>query len=290
MSISPRPYPLGTREDIDPAPPPAILQAFGVDGDPILLGGGEGRSFRVGDAVFKPARDPIEAEWSLQVMAHLASMQTPNFRVPTPLQASNNQCVFEGWTASEFVSGVDKIEGRWEELLDVSRALHEALRDVPKPEFMADRSHIWAKADRVAWGEASIEISSPLRQVFKDLMALRQDVDAKSQVIHGDLTGNVLFEETLPPVVIDFSPYWRPAEFADAIIVADGLLDHNQSRELVRLNGTSKFCLQMVVRALIFRLVSESELSVVRGIMSEAGVRRFDKALGIVQAELAMAE
>lgn len=42
--------------------------------------------------------------------------------------------------------------------------------------------------------------------------------------IHGDLTGNVLFAAGRAPAVIDFSPYWRPPVFAEAIVVADGLL------------------------------------------------------------------
>lgn len=50
---------------------------------------------------------------------------------------------------------------------------------------------------------------------------MKQDA---AQLIHGDLTGNVLFAADEAPAVIDFSPYWRPPVFAEAVVVADGLL------------------------------------------------------------------
>ncbi len=35
-------------------------------------------------------------------------------------------------------------------------------------------------------------------------------MQAPPQLVHGDLTGNLLFHTSLPPAVIDLSPYWRP--------------------------------------------------------------------------------
>jgi len=43
------------------------------------------------------------------------------------------------------------------------------------------------------------------------------------QVIDGDLSGNVLFASGQVPAVIDFVPYWRPAGFSLAIVVADAV-------------------------------------------------------------------
>ena len=39
---------------------------------------------------------------------------------------------------------------------------------------------------------------------------MRSPIVTTSQLIHGDLTENILFAEGLSPAVIDFSPYWRP--------------------------------------------------------------------------------
>ncbi|MHB8449120.1 MAG: hypothetical protein ACYDAQ_01410 [Mycobacteriales bacterium] len=59
----------------------------------------------------------------------------------------------------------------------------------------------------------------------------RQPVNARGQLIHVSLTGNVLIHPELPPAIIDLSPYWRPPAFASAIVVAGALVwdDANES-------------------------------------------------------------
>ena len=49
-------------------------------------------------------------------------------------------------------------------------------------------------------------------------LADRRDVRTASQVVHGDLFGNVLFAGDAPPAVIDITPYWRPAGWAVGVI------------------------------------------------------------------------
>jgi hypothetical protein len=48
-------------------------------------------------------------------------------------------------------------------------------------------------------------------------------MQVSSQLIHGDFTANVLLAADQPQCVIDFSPYWRPAEFALGVVVGDAL-------------------------------------------------------------------
>ncbi|MEK8145735.1 hypothetical protein NKH18_44060 [Streptomyces sp. M10(2022)] len=67
------------------------------------------------------------------------------------------------------------------------------------------------------------------------LQSLREAVDAPDRLVHGDLTGNVLFAPGLSPAVIDFSAYWRPVAYADAVVAVDGLLWHGADRELADL-------------------------------------------------------
>jgi hypothetical protein len=151
-------------------------------------------------------------------------------------------------------------------------------------------------SNRVAWSEASVSITPPLRDLYNELLLLRQPLNppSQSQIIHGDLTGNVLFPssdtEGLLPAVIDFSPYFRPPEFADAVIVADGLLYHSQGQELVELAGTSEMRLQMLVRAIIFRLVARSELAGEKGeVEEEEELGEFEGAVGVVKGFLSKA-
>ncbi|MEV4065426.1 TIGR02569 family protein [Nonomuraea dietziae] len=239
-------------------PPQSVLDAFGVAGTPVPLPGGEGRSVRVGGAVFKPVDDPEEAEWCASVMA---GFQGDRVRVPRPLRSELGGFVVDGWAAAEFVEGKPGPGGRWPELFAASKGFHEALGGVERPGFLERRTHPWAVADRVAWGAATVVEPMPgLRGLLDRLIALRRPLHARSQVIHGDLAGNVLFADGVDPVVIDFSPYWRPPAYGEAVAVVDGLLWWEAGREVVELAGRGDDFAQLLVRALIFRSVTLDEL------------------------------
>src|SRR5262249_21720456 len=82
-------------------------------------------------------------------------------------------------------------------------------------------------------------------------------VTAPSQLIHGDLTGNVLFDNRQPPAIIDFSPYWRPTAYASAIVIADALIWEGADRQVLdAITDIGDFG-QYLVRALIFRAVTD---------------------------------
>ncbi|KKZ66531.1 hypothetical protein EMCG_01126 [[Emmonsia] crescens] len=237
--------------------------------------------------------------------------------------------VGDSWTAARVIPGrPDPGAGRWKEILRASRALHRDLRDLfggvrlfEAPSFMRQRDDRWAKGDRVAWemeearniidvdvdagtnnaGESGI-VEEGYRDIFRQIRSLREPVEltmSASQLVHGDLAGNVLFtdykseysagnrvdeeQEEQVSGIIDFSLYFRPVEFAEAIIVADGLLWYDAGEELIRLVGEDRYRLQMLVRALIFRLVASSEGERETGVVDEAERDRFKRALGIVR-------
>jgi hypothetical protein len=190
-------------------PPPAVLDAFGVNGAPVPLVGGQGRSVLVGGFVFKPAEGAEdEVEWAASLFEKL--MPGSGFRVPLPFRATDGRSVVDGWTASEFLCGESGPQGHW-----AGRAFHAALRQLSRPGFLDRHTHPWAVGDRVAWGEQDMDVIEDLAAPFSALLALRRPVEQDAaQLIHGDLTGNVLFARGEVPVVIDFSPYWRPPLFA----------------------------------------------------------------------------
>ena len=103
------------------------------------------------------------------------------------------------------------------------RRFHRAVAGLPRPAFIAARTDPWTIGDRVAWGEAPLEPYGHIDQIARLADVLEPLTDA-SQLIHGDLTGNILFDDALPPAVIDVSLYWRPPSFASAIVVADALV------------------------------------------------------------------
>jgi hypothetical protein len=88
------------------------------------------------------------------------------------------------------------------------------------------------------------------------MVSALRPVGGRRQIIHGDLTGNVLFDDQLPPLVIDPSLYWRPPLFASAVVVADALVFEGAPRELVAVLGAEPEASQYLLRALIFRAVA----------------------------------
>ena len=78
-----------------------------------------------------------------------------------------------------------------------------------------------------------------------------------SQLIHGDLGGNVLFADGEPPAVIDFSPYWRPAGLALAVAAVDALTWSGADPAILDdLAGLPELD-QLLARAHVGRLVTE---------------------------------
>ncbi|MFC9176550.1 MULTISPECIES: phosphotransferase [Streptomyces] len=242
-----------------PLPPQSVLDAFGLRGTPEPLTGGQGRSVRVGGAVLKPAEGTEgESEWAVSLFERLP--RGAGFRVPRPLRSAEGAGVVDGWTAAEFMDGRPGPSGQWPGVVAAGRAFHAALREEPRPGFLARRTHPWAVADRVAWGEEEADIVAELAEPFGRLLALRRPVEAAPQIVHGDLAGNVLFAPGQDPVIIDFSPYWRPALYAEAVVIGDGLLWYGPAPALTAGGGGDPRWRQMLVRALIFRLVALSGL------------------------------
>jgi uncharacterized protein (TIGR02569 family) len=234
-------------------PPLSVLSAFGVVGHATALKGGQESSWLVGDAVFKPLDlSKRELEWQAEV---LASLSCDSFRVACPLRAQDGSLVVDGWCAWERVEGRHET-GRWSEVIAVGERFHAALVGVPRPEFIARRTDPWAIGDRVAWGELPPKNFARVKHLQRLVAALRP-VEASPQLIHGDLTGNVLFAENVPPAIIDFSPYWRPAPFGSAIVVADALVWEDADERVFEAVEHIEGFDQYLLRALIYRAVTD---------------------------------
>ncbi len=83
--------------------------------------------------------------------------------------------------------------------------------------------------------------------------------DRANQLIHGDLTGNILFDDALAPAVIDVSLCWRPPAFASAIVVADALVWEGADETLLAAVAHLDRFEQFLARALIYRIVAAVE-------------------------------
>ena len=263
------------------APSPRVLAAFGARGEPEPLAGGEGTSWRVGDVVLKPLQRYSSVEEAEFHAALFESIETDGFRVPRQRCARDGSLVVDGWTAAEHLPGRHEAR-RWADIVAVGERLHEAVAHVPRPAFVARRTDRWAIGDRVAWGELPVEDFLHVKHLGRLAAALRP-VGAPSQLVHGDLTGNVLFHPTLPPAVIDFAPYWRPVAFASAVVVGDALLWEGADETLLeRVSHIDDFG-QYLLRALIYRAVVD------RMVHEHEPVRADDEDFFLPPVELALA-
>ncbi len=235
-------------------PPPAVLAAFGVARQPLtLLPGGQGTSWRAGDLVLKPANvSPAELSWNAGVYSRISG---DGFRIARTLTAADGTACVAGWCATQWVAGQHEPR-RWADIIAVGGRYHAALARLCRPAFLAGRDSPWAIGDLVAWGERPAAGFDQVPHIRRLLAALRP-VTEPSQLIHGDLGGNVLFHSSLPPAIIDFSPYWRPVAFASAIVVADALVwEGADAGILAAVSHLSNFG-QYLIRALIYRMVTE---------------------------------
>jgi len=232
------------------APPPEVLDAFGVRGSqPVPLSGGEGKAFGADDLVLKPCDDAVEWAWLGDV---LPTLEQHGFRLAPPVQAQDGRWIVEGWSAQPRVEG--EHAEQWDDVVAVGELFHAQTVGLSRPVFLDARTHPWSVGDRVAWEEVASPVEHPL---LDRVVALRRPLKLPAQVIHGDLTENVLFADGLAPAIIDITPYFRPASFASAVVIGDAVRWHDADPEpLLDVVHADPDFPQLFVRAVIYRLVT----------------------------------
>ena len=248
-------------------PPAAVIRAFngGAPGSLVRLPGGQGGSWRAGDVVLKLAGPDSAAPWLGPALQDMPS--NPGFRLARPLVSRRGTWTVQGWEATEWLAGRHQ-PGRWRDAIAVSEAFHHAVREhvLERPAAIAS-SNAWGVGDRVAWREEEPGPLHPLAAAtLARLGALLGEpwTGPAAQLIHGDLgAGNILFadEQGLAPAVLDISPYWRPAGFALAVLVADALAWEGAppalGREFLARPGQPR---QLLARAVAYRAVAAARL------------------------------
>ena len=240
---------------IEDAPDDQVLAAFGLSGEPVILEGGMAPVYLVNDTVLKRVDSVDEAVWRSELFLRL---DEKGFRLPAPVPTVAGAWIADGWVASRHLVGRHDAS-RWPQLVTASRAFHAALSRESRPAFLDQVDHRWARAHRVAWGEAEIEMPEDVARRVYALRAMAVPVTEVSQLIHTDLAGNVLFAGDEPPGILDFSPWWAPVGYAEGILMTDALLWYGADSSVVSLVSDRASFPQMLVRACIFRLVALSE-------------------------------
>ena len=222
----------------------------------MALVGGEGVAFRVGDIVLKWTRDAREAAW---VQGLLARLGPEGYRIADPVATLEGEWTHDGWTASAFIADLRPAAPAWEAIAEVGLRFAddaEPERDTGR-EALSRRTHRWAVADRVAWGAAEVDLSAEATAIVDRLGALLAETEPGEHVVHGDLSGNVFFDPSDVPVILDVSPYLRPRRWGSALVVADAVLWNGEPPSLAESFAADALDLDLLGRALIFRLVAE---------------------------------
>lgn len=265
-----------------------VLDLFAVPGPVRPLPGGQGGSVVAGDLVLSPGRDPVLADWLSPPLARLAveldGAAARSLRVAVPVPARDGSWVVDGWAASRYEPDTTACHDL-SVLVATGRLLHAHFaRSFQQRPPLEERTDPWAVAERLAFAtpEALGDAVAPhdprhglLTEVATSLeLALvgngpgtgngRGAVaaagggppPAPDQLVHGDLAGNVLLDARGVPVVIDVSPYWRPALWAEAVCVLDAVLWLGAEPDALEEWGTGAGR-EAMVRAIAFRVLSD---------------------------------
>ena len=253
-------------------PPDHVLDLFAAEGVLEPLVGGQGTSWRAGDLVLKPGHDESGA-WLAPVQARLAvrlDEEVPrSVRLALPVPARDGSLGVDGWAATRFEGGTTPCRDL-AALRATAHLLHARLASaVPeRPAGLDDRTGQWADAERAAYDperalRAAADRPEPgLADLVGELVAgldpgtLDHGDLGREQLVHADLSGNVLLDATGVPFVIDFSPSWRSPLWAEAICVLDAVLWLDADDRVLDewRTGAQR---QAMLRAALFRVLSD---------------------------------
>ncbi|MFB7251638.1 hypothetical protein [Microbacterium sp. NPDC056234] len=229
-------------------PSDRVLEASGAELQ--HLSGGRGLAWRAENIVLRPSEADGEVQWKADVLARLDHSE--RFRAPRPVRAESGEWSFDRWEAWQWLPGAAD-ETRVVDVLDTGNAFHAALSELERPAFVDVADDPWSRADRMAWQEEDLPTDPTLGQ----LAGAFAPIEAPSQIVHGDLLGNVLFERGAPATIIDWAPYWRPVGYASAIVLADAACWHDlPTAPLAALVRDMPEGAQMLLRALVFRIAT----------------------------------
>ena len=226
-----------------------MLAAFGLaDTEAERLPGGS--VWLCGEAALKPVRDRKHAVWLAGVLGRI---EVPELRIARPMRSTDGRTLIGGWQAYRYLSGTPDV--RPDELIRTSLRLHEATAPLGEKPPVSSRGDLGAAADRLAWGDEETELDEDNGgRWFEVLAGARKPVSLPDQLVHGHLCGSVLFDEDASPGIVDFEPYYRPAEWAAAVVAVDVLVAGAADAELLRRWSHLPEWPQLLLRAILFRL------------------------------------
>jgi uncharacterized protein (TIGR02569 family) len=250
-------------------PPLHVRTAFGVrEAEPRPRPHLPGPAWTCDAVLLRPVSDTVLAAWSAATIEELSGAGVDGVRLARPVRASDGRRVVSGWAACHDVVG--QVRPRHDDVVAVSLRLHRATAKLARPRFVDDRDDILARADRMAFGERTVSLDAETGgDLFAELARRRTPITVPSQLVHGDLFGTVLFDgadepdaptsEQVPPAVLDIVPFWRPVEWAAAVVVVDALAWGGADAGIVSRWSHLVAWPQMLLHGLLFRLAVHAQ-------------------------------
>jgi uncharacterized protein (TIGR02569 family) len=257
-----------------------IAQAFDSAGALHVLPGGEGRTYRAGNVIYRREANVAEATYLADVYHTLSEI---GFRVPKPLRAKQGGWISpSGWSAWTFVAGRPASKEDVPSVIAAIRAFHHALAQQPYPAYLATRDTPYDRADQAAWDTPPDAIDPHLVPLVSELLRLRQPIaPLRAQLIHGDLNEeNILVAPGVPPAIIDLTPYWHPPEFALAVL-AYWLGPYRGDMSILRAFAQVQEFDQLLVRAALRTIFIAHEFSE-RGGSLETAAKEYQTSVAII--------
>lgn len=226
-----------------------ICRRFSDSGDIHPLEGGQGESYRAGEVVIKPVPHRDEYLWFAELFENNELLSRFYTR---PVKSIDGNYIEHGYCATRFIPGkflTDKMESK----IEITREFCSLLKNIPKPSTMDSWVSPWTQAQDIAWKR--VEIPDNLPDYCRHLIEKISELDLKSQIIHSDLAGNILFSGE-NPFIIDFSPGYYPAEYALAILIVDSIVWYSADISwLKEIHEDDFISYQLVLRAITFRVL-----------------------------------
>lgn len=266
--------------------PAHILASFGVaSAHPVQLDDEWSGGWRCDRAVLSPADEPARATWIAKVMA---KVRPAGVSVARPISSSDGRFSVSGWRARTFMSG-DRAP-RFDEMAAAALRFNEALRGQPWPAVMDENplQDPFAAADTAAFAEDPTEIVTAVLGADSipgpdqaealakamSLVGLRHDIHAPDQVVHGDVSGCVIFDGAADPVFTDFVPAHHPAGWSVALMIVDCMAWGNAPDALLQRWAHVPDFDQLALRAAIYRLFAHAMMGEQANPQALAGLLR----------------
>jgi uncharacterized protein (TIGR02569 family) len=210
--------------------------------------------WRCGEIVLKPVEDKARTMWLVRAFDRI---DATDLRIARPVRSTDGRSIIAGWTANRYLPGLPEL--RFDDVVLASVKLHRATVGLPRPIFLSQRTDIDAVADRIAWEEVELPLDETKGgRWFEVLAGARRPVQLPDQVVHGALLGKVLFDGRAAPGIVDFIPYYRPAEWGSAVVAVDALAWGGADIELLHRWSHLPQWSQLLLRAMLFRLAASA--------------------------------